>query len=85
MAAVVLPAQTPEVRRKVLTKILNALCMMPESQRFSYMKAMQEALTAAPEETRTLMTSERLVCMTELPSERRRILMRTMDAVLMGG
>lgn len=85
MAAVVLPAQTPEVRRKVLMSILSALCAMPESQRLSYMKAVHEALSAAPEATRALMTSEWLVCATELSSEQRRTLMRTMDAVLVGG
>jgi len=84
MAAVVLPAHLPDVRIKVLTKILNALCEMPEQQRLFYMKGMQEAISQAPEPVRDVMTRDRLTCLAELPSERRRIVMMSMDKILLG-
>jgi hypothetical protein len=84
MAAVVLPAQTPEVRRKVLTKILNALCEMKESQRLFYMRAMQEAIGQASEAVREVMTRDRLACLAALPPEKRRTIMASMDRMLLG-
>lgn len=82
MAAVILPAHTPEVRRKVLRSVMEALAVLPERERSRYMQAMQEALAEADVSTRELMTQERLLVMSELPSEERRTLMRTMDALL---
>lgn len=84
MAGVVLPAQLPEVRRKVLLKVMNALCEMPEPQRLFYMRAMQEAISQASESVREVMTTDRLVCLTELPSERRRVIIMSMDKILLG-
>jgi len=83
MAAVILPAHAPEVRRKVLRKVMEALASLPERERHQYMRTMQGALEEAPGPIRELMTQERLLVMSELPSEERRTLMRTMDALLL--
>lgn len=82
MVAVILPAQPPEARRKVLRKVLRALAEMPERQRRFYLQAMQEALAQAPEEVRDLMARERLEALTELPPDKRRTVMASMDRVL---
>ncbi|MDR7416436.1 MAG: hypothetical protein QN193_05600 [Armatimonadota bacterium] len=82
MVAVVLPAQLPGVRRKVLGKVVAALAEMPERQRLLYLRAMQEALAQAPEEVRDLMARERLEALAELPPDRRRVVMSSMDRVL---
>jgi predicted sugar kinase len=84
MAAVVLPAQTPEVRRTVLTKVMHALAEMPGEQRLNYMRAMQEAINEQPEEVRQVMTDTRVEILAELPSDKRRVLMQTMDKILFG-
>ncbi len=84
MVAVVLPAHRPEVRHRVLRKVMEALAGMPEGQRLFYMRAMQEALSQVPEEVRDLMTEARLEVLVELPAEARRTLMRSMDQVLFG-
>jgi hypothetical protein len=84
MAAVVLPAQLPEVRINVISKILNALCEMPEKQRLFYMRAMQEAISQAGESVREVMTRDRLACVAALPADRRRTIMMSMDKILLG-
>jgi hypothetical protein len=83
MAAVVLPAHTPEVRRKVLRKVMHALADMPEGQRLFYMHAMQEAIDQAPEEVRELMAEERLAVLVELPPEKRQAILASMDRILL--
>lgn len=85
MVAVVLPAQLPEVRRRVLRKVMGALAEMPEGQRLFYARAMEEALAQAPEDVRELMTEARLGVLAELPPEKRRTLIRSMDRVLLEG
>jgi len=82
MVAVVLPAHPPEVRRKVLRKMVASLAEMPERQRLFYIRAMQEALAEAPEEVRSLMGRERLEALAELPPDKRRTVMASMDRVL---
>ncbi len=82
MVAVVLPEHPPEVRRKVLRKVVASLAEMPERQRLFYMRAMQDALAEAPEEVRRLMSQERLEAVAELPADKRRTLMASMDRVL---
>jgi hypothetical protein len=84
MAAVVLPAQTPEVRRIFLRKMMDALAGMPEAQRLEYMRAMQEAINEQPEDVRQVMTVARMEVMAELPAEQRRRLMATMDQLMAG-
>ncbi len=85
MAAVILPAQTPEVRRAVLTKMMHALADMPEAQRLKYMRAMQEAISDQPEDVRRVMTIACMEVMAELPAGHRRRLMATMDQLIAGG
>lgn len=85
MATMILPAHTPEVRRKVLRSMMEALASLPEEERRQYMRAMQEALGHATEPVRELMTQERLAVLSELPGQQRRTLMQTMDALLLSG
>jgi len=82
MAAIVLPAQTPAVRRNFIRQMMHALAEMPEPERLDYMRAMQEAISAQPEDVRQVMTDARMEIMAELPSDQRRTLMATMDKVL---
>lgn len=84
MAAVVLPAHSPEIRRKVLRKVMDALAEMPGDQRLFYMHAMQEAIAQAPEEVREVMTDDRLAVLAELPPEKRQVILASMDRILLG-
>jgi hypothetical protein len=85
MATVILPAQMPEARHAVLLNMMEGLADCPAAQREDYMRVMQAALSAAPQEVREMMTTLRMECLAELPSEKRQTLMQTMDAVLAGG
>lgn len=84
MAAVLLPAQTPEKRIAVMLKVMHALAEMPKKQRLDYMEAMQTALNTAPAEVRELMTEVRMVCIVQLPAAQRRTLMAAMDQLMAG-
>lgn len=83
MAAVLLPAQIPGVRRTVLTKIMHSLAEMPEAQRLDYMRAMQEAISEQPDDVRRIMTTDRMSVLADLPSEQRQAIMRAMDRILL--
>lgn len=83
MATVILPAQPPQIRRKVMTKIMEGLATCPEATRLSIMRAMREALEKyTDDETRKIMTASQMECLAGLPDERRKILMKTMDKIL---
>ena len=84
MAAVILPSQPADVRKRALLKIMMALAECPEGQRRRYMQAMQEALAEAPTEVRETMTALRMECLSEISSAQRRILMKTMDTLMAG-
>lgn len=85
MAAVILPHETPEIRQRMLGRMMATLAEMPEAQRLDIMRSMQAALNEAPEEVRRLMTEARMVAMVELPAEQRRALMASMDRLMAGG
>jgi hypothetical protein len=84
MATIILPAEPPEKRREVMTKIMNGLANCPESVRFFMMRTMREALEKhADEETRKIMTATQMECLAGLPDDWRKTLMKTMDKILL--
>ncbi len=82
MAAVILPSFSPDRRRRILVKVLQALARMPEEDRFRYMRIMQQAIQGADEQVRTVMTVARLEALAAVAGDDRRRCMQTMDRVL---
>ncbi len=82
MAAVILPHQQPEIRVKVMQKMLDALYQMKDAKRMAYMKAMNEGLASAPEEVRTLMTGTMVSLLVDSAEAQRMTLMETQAASL---
>lgn len=84
MAAVFLPASDRETRERVLEKMMNGLVSLPEKERLTLMMAMQEAISEADEDVQKIMTDSRMEVLSKLSSEKRKIIMGTMDKLMLG-
>lgn len=82
MAVVLLPAMPAGVRRRILNQVIHALADMSEKNRLDHMRSMQEAIAAAPKETRRLMTQARMEVIAETPVRKRKKIMQAMDKVM---
>lgn len=84
MVAVILPHQRPEIRARVMQKMMNALYRMKEPRRITYMRAMNQGLATASDEVRALMTGTMVDLLLAFPEEQRVALMRTQADALSG-
>ena len=82
MAAVILPRQRPEIRVRVMQKMMDALNRMKDAKRETYMKAMNEGLASAPDDVRALMTGTMVNLLVSSPDTKCMTLMRTQAAAL---
>lgn len=82
MAAVVLPNQKLEHRRRLLAGMMAALQTMPAGRRTSYLATMNEALATADDEARQTMTQAMIAQLLEMSAHQRNTIMETQAAAL---
>lgn len=84
MMTTILPTSSEQDRRALMTAMLGGVAASPPRHAARIARAMLETFNALPDDIRPLMTEERTAVLAALPPERRKRVMRAIDAAMFG-
>jgi len=83
MVAVILPRLDNAKRKELMTNLMEAISQIEEKRRQGFIRSMLSGLEYAPEESKKIISDTRTQVLAELPAEQRKIIMKSMDAVML--
>lgn len=83
LVAVVLPRLSEDKRKELMRNVMESISQIEESRRRAFIKSMLAGLESAPENMREKISGTRTQVLAELPEHQRKIIMKSMDAVVL--
>jgi len=84
LVAAILPRLPEHKRRKLMLDVMEAISQIEEKRRRAFIRSMLSGIESAPENLRKKISSTRTDVLAELPRAQRKVIMESMDAVLLG-
>lgn len=86
LVAVVLPRLSGDKRKEIMRSVMESVSHIEEGRRRAFIKAMLEGLDSAPDkEAREKIVATRTQVLAELAEHERKAIMKSMDAMMLGG
>ena len=84
LVAAILPRLPEDKRRELMLDVMEAISQIEEKRRRAFIRSMLSGIESAPENLRKKISSTRTDVLAELPRAQRKVIMESMDAVLLG-
>lgn len=83
MVAVILPRVPEDKRKELMRNVMEAVSQVEEKRRRKFIKAMLRGIQHTPDDMRDKVLQTRMSVLAELPEAQRKIIMKSMDAVML--